>query len=155
MTRLQSDLDVPEELPVLLQKARTLSLRELDLTAYWKPTLPMAFDPSWLEPLRIGRLHLMGRAMSLPYGEPLARLTELWVTPGAAAARSSIDREYRPSRSRESSMATPALRSFPVRQVSTVFQAELILEQFSVGSGELNLDDVPARHRPAFAHLND
>ena len=188
MTRLQADLDEPEELPVLMQKARVLSLRELDLTAYWKPTLPVEFDPSWLEPLRVERLHLMGRAMSLPSGEPLARLTELRVTPGAGAellatfapaggfprlttlAVYGRTLEHRNGISAEpfarilSGAATPVLRRLHVRNVSTVYQAELIeavavspllprLEQFSFGYDELNLDDVPARHRPAFAHL--
>lgn len=150
MTRLHADLDAPDEVAPLMEKLRGTSLRELALTVYWKPTLPVVFDPSMLEPLRIERLHLMGRAMSLPYAEPLARLTELWLTPGAPDdLRATFARpggfphlaelaiygrtlEHRHGINAEpfarilAGEATPTLRRLHVRDVSGVYRAELI-----------------------------
>lgn len=150
MTRLHADLDAPGELPPLMEKLRGTSLRELALNAYWKPTLPVVFEPSMLEPLRIERLHLMSRAMSLPYGEPVARLTELWITPGSPDDLRSLfapvggfpeltelavygrTLEHRNGIHAEpfdrilNGAATPALKRLHVREVSEVYQAALI-----------------------------
>ncbi|MDP1916170.1 MAG: hypothetical protein Q8L14_07985 [Myxococcales bacterium] len=150
MTRLHADLDLPEEVAPLMEKLRGTSLRELALNAYWKPTLPVVFEPSMLEPLRIERLHLMSRAMSLPYGAPLTRLTELWITPGSPddllrlfAPVGGFPRltelavygrtlEHRHGSHAEpfarilSGEATPRLRRLHVRDVSEVAQAALL-----------------------------
>lgn len=188
MTRLYADLDLPEEVPAVMEKLRETSLRELSLTAYWKPTLPVVFEPSMLEPLRIERLHLMSRAMSLPYGAPLERLTELWITPGSPddllrlfapvggfphltqlavygrtlEHRNGIHSE--PFARILNGAATPALKHLHIREVSSIYQAELIeavaaspllprLEEFSFSFYSLDLDAVPEEHRAAFAHL--
>jgi hypothetical protein len=188
MTRLHADLDAPEEVAPVMEKLRRTSLRELSLNAYWKPTLPVVFEPAMLEPLRIERLHLMSRAMSLPWGEPLARLTELWITPGSPddllslfARPAGFPRlaelavygrtlEHRngihvePFERILNGAATPALKRLHVREVSPVYRAALIdavaasallpqLEQFSFSYDSLDLDTVPERQRPAFAHL--
>lgn len=188
MTRLHADLDAPAEVAPVMEKLRRTSLRELALNAYWKPTLPVVFEPSWLEPLRLERLHLMSRAMTLPYAEPLARLTELWLTPGSPddllrlfAPVGGFPRltelavygrtlEHRNGIHAEpfarilSGAATPALRRLHVREVSPVYEAELLeavaaspllprLEKFSFSYDSLDPDTVPERHRPAFAHL--
>lgn len=148
LTRLHADLDVPEDLSPLLEKLAQTSVRELALSTYWKPTLPVRFESSLLEPLAVERLRLMGRAMTLRHGRALERLTELWLTPGSPEdLRVLVDGplprlselavygrtfEHRHGVKVEafgpllSGGATPALKRLYLREVDEVFQAAFL-----------------------------
>lgn len=84
MRALRVDIDVRDELASVTRRLAGTPVRELAINAFWKPPTQVAtFDPQWLEPTAVERLHLMGRAIAVPYGPALERLKSLWLTPGA------------------------------------------------------------------------
>jgi hypothetical protein len=84
MRELRVDIDAIDGLESVARRLAGTPVRQLAINGYWKrPTQVATFEPRWLAPTAVERLHLMGRAIALPYGPALERLKTLWLTPGA------------------------------------------------------------------------
>ena len=86
LQRVHVSIDQVSELETITQLFAGTSVRELELEAFWSHPQDIAtFEPKWLAPTKLERLHLLGRAVGVPWHEVLARMKSLTLTPGAPA----------------------------------------------------------------------